>query len=350
MPDPARLPNWADDLGDVLDFVINAHGISTNIPREGATGTSVHIGIVDSAYRLSDHVTSGYTVRQSEERSFIDTDEEETTFHCSPVFNLLSSYCPGATFSLYQVVTEDRTLPLDAYSDAISAAIEDGVDILNVSAGDPWRGPVRTNPNVLETQRAIDEEIMVVAAAGNWKPNQDTRPPVHCPAALNDVIAVGGMVSGCPVSPGDEPSDETKGPYYVLKDEAYEYPELTPEGPFCGQEGCVDGKSCITNQTEKPWSRNVQTTAGKPDVIAPMHIPVETNDGKQLLKTGTSFAAPIVTGSLGCILDELRRSDVTDPTPYQMRQATIDGAVQIDEGKLSKFDAMGVRKVLGLLD
>lgn len=266
------------------------------------------------------------------------------------MFNLISSYCPDATFSLYQVVTENRKLPLDAYSEAITAAIEDEVDIVNISAGDPWRGPVRANPSVLETQRAIDEGITVVAAAGNWKPSQDTRPPVHCPAALDDVIAVGGLISECPASPGDEPRDETKGPYYVLKDDTYEFPALTPEGPFCGQEGCINGKSCIANQIDKPWSRNVQTTAGKPDILAPMHIPVETNDGKQFLKTGTSFAAPVVTGALGCVLDELRRSNDTEATPYQVRQATVDGAVPMDKGKLRKFDAMGVRKVLGLLD
>ncbi len=344
-----ELPNWANDIDDVVDYVHTANGLAVNMPKEGATGRSVHVGIIDSASRLPRSLTDGYDVRGGEDHSFIETDETETLSHCSEVFTLVSRYCPDATFSLYQAVTEDGTLPLGAYSDAITAAIEDGVDLLNVSAGDPWPGPVQANPNVSETRRALDEGITVVAAAGNWTSKQEGRPPVHCPAALEDVIAVGGFASRCPANPGEESPDRKTGPYYIRKNPEVEYDEFIPDGTFCGQVGCIDGDSCLTNKSDVPWQYNPQPTGGKPDVLAPVYIPVETADGKRLLASGSSFAAPIVTGSLARILDELNRTDRQPATPYRLREAVIDGAAPLDEGRQAKYDAMGVRRELGVL-
>ena len=343
------LPSWASDIEDVSQYVITAHGLATNMPREGATGRSVHIGIIDSAYRLPGPVTEGRDVRGGPDHSFLEADQEETRMHGRQVFDLISPYCPDATFSLYQAVTEDGTLPLEAYSDAITAAIDDEVDLLNVSAGDPWPGPIRANPNVAETQRAFDEGITVVAAAGNWKPKQENRPPVHCPAALEDVIAVGGFVAHCPADPGEERSEEETGPYYIRLDSESEYREPVPNDAFCGQVGCIGGDSCLTNKSEVPWEYNAQPTGGKPDILAPVHVPIRDADGDRWLAAGSSFAAPIVTGSLARILDELNRTDHRTATPYRLREAITGGAAPLDEGKQVKYDAMGVRRELGLV-
>lgn len=345
----AELPRWANDIDELFEYVHTAHGLAVNMPREGATGRSVHVGIIDSARRLPPSVARGFEVRGGDDHSFVETDEEETRPHCSQVFNLLAGYCPEATFSLYQAVTEDETLPLGGYSDAITAAIDDGVDILNVSAGDPWPGPVRANPNVQETRRALDEGITVVAAAGNWQSKQEQRPPVHCPAALEGVIAVGGFVSRCPADAGEERPDRKTGPYYVHTNPEFEYDDSVPGGTFCGQVGCIGGDSCLTNKSDVPWEYNAQPTGGKPDVLAPVHVPIETAEGKRSLAPGPSFAAPIVTGSLARILDELNRTDRQPTTPYRLREAVVAGAAPLDEGKQSKYDAMGVRRELGLL-
>lgn len=348
MTESEYLPKWADDLSAVNEYIIGAHGRAANIPREGAGGRSVHIGIIDSACQLPDQLTNGYEVRQGPTHSFIDSQEDETTRHCTPVFDLMSSFCPQATFSIYQAVNSDRKLPIDAYSDAITRAIEDEVDILNISAGDPWPGPIAANPSLQETKRAIDEELIVVAAAGNWKTDQETRPPVHCPAALEDVIAVGGFLVDCPATIGEESDSENEGPYYIKKDPDYEYQEQIPEGPFCGERGCINGRGCIPNKVERSWERNPQPTGEKPDVLAPFLIGEKSPDGKYVFNGGTSFAAPIVTASLACILDELRRSEKHGLNAYQARQAVVNGASPIDEGKLPKFDAMGARRELGL--
>lgn len=345
------LPKWAEGIEDVVDQVIRSHGETVNIPRQGAAGTGVHVGIVDSACELPPDMTESYRVRQGPDHSFVETDESMTTDHCGSVFDWLSTFCPKATFSLYQAVDEDGTLPLDSFSDAITRAIEDGVDILNISVGDPWRGPVHVNPAVREVERAVDQEITVVAAAGNYNPRaQGDRPPVHCPAAFDPVIAVGGMEVLCPVAPGSEPDGEPAGPYYCIPPEdGADLLLQDTDRSFCSQNGCVGGESCISNSTAVEWEFNPQPTGGKPDILAPMHRPTGSTDGPHFLKSGTSFATPTVAASIGCIYSELLEMERELPRPRTVRGAVVEGGFPVDDSPHKKYDAMGTREALGIV-
>lgn len=344
------IPNWADDIHNLDSAVIRAQGQTTNIPRAGSAGDSVHIGIVDSAWKLSSTITDGYDVIENDDNAFVDSSRKKTVTHAREVFHRISSYCPDATFSLYQAVDENGQVPLGAYSDAITAAIEDGVDILNVSAGDPWPAEIRINPNVRETQRAIDEGICVVAAAGNDDTDgSDGNRPVHCPAALGPVIAVGAMEVLCPASIGSEPSEEIAGPYYCISEEPDDVlGDGSDEQTYCSQQGCTNGDACLTKQREVEWSGNPLPTGNKPDVLAPMHAP-QTDGDDFFYRKGTSFAAPIVSGSLGCIFDEIKNENRSIPDPQSVREAVRSGSELIDSGDKSKYDAMGTREALGLI-
>lgn len=348
------IPNWASDVGELNDFVARANGCQINIPRQASRGKSIHIGVIDSAYALPDEFTAGFDVRESADNAFVTVDTQDTTGHALKVFNRISTYSADATFTLYQAVKEDQQLSLTAFSAAISAAIDDGVDILNISAGRPWEDLVSTNPAALEAKRAIEAGITVVAAAGNWYPDrQDSRPPVHCPAALDEVIAVGGLETVCPVEVGTEPADEKIGPYYAVPSQPNEdISELTPtDSAFCGSNGCIGGESCITNQEEREWEYNPLPTGDKPDVLAPMHIPLSV-DGEgtstEKLTCGTSFAAPIVSASLANIYGELIEDGREMPKPHEVRYAARSGGKRIDSGKMLKYDAMGTRRALGV--
>jgi len=345
------LPNWADDIDDVTGQIRISHGETINTPNAGGVGDSVHIGIIDSAWKAPLNIMEQFDIRGGPENAFIDPNQESTVGHCSHVFAWTSAFCPGATFSLYQAVDEDKSLPLDAFSEAVTKAIEDQVDIINISAGDPWRGPVNANPAVQEVKRAIDEDITVVAAAGNYDPEeQDTRPPVHCPAAHDPVIAVGAMEVNCPIKPGKEPADQGGRPYYCIPEKRDDLLEVRPtENAFCGQQGCVNGESCIRNQNESEWDYNPLQTDNKPDIFAPMHRPIKDANGDHLLKVGTSFAAPIVTASLGCIYSELHDMGQELPRPHEARDAVINGGFPIGEGPHNKYDAMATRGELGIL-
>lgn len=245
---------------------------------------------------------------------------------------------------------DNRKVPVVAYKEAIDTAIEESVDILNISAGRSWPGPIEVCPYTPDVKRAIDNDITVVAAAGNRKPSEDFE-PVNCPAAIEDVIAVGGLVTHCPANveegaTADIDEEDPKGPYFAKKQTGVEYPEMTPDGVYCGQRGCTEG-NCIIEQTETSWQYNPDPTDGKPDVLAPFHFPVTTNTGEPYLRIGTSFAAPVVSGTLAWVFSELKDSGKPVPRPETTRKAVLQAAVDVDEGQTPKLN---VTRTLDVLD
>lgn len=322
--------------------------MSVQTPRIPSSSELTTVGIIDSVQHLP-AVTSGDANIVSS-HSFIDSDKKETTSHGSSIFNILSYFCPEADFHLYQAVKDNRKVPLVAYKEAIDTAIENSVDILNISAGRSWRGPINSCPYTPDVKRAIANGITVVAAAGNRKPGDDFE-PVNCPAAIEDVIAVGGLVTHCPaeVECGlTEGIDEEnpKGPYFARKQAGVKYLEMTADGVYCGQRGCTEG-NCIIEQTEKSWQYNPDPTNDKPDVLAPFHFPTTTNTGEPYLRVGTSFAAPVVSGTLAWMFSELRDSNKPLPQPQTAREAVLQAAVDVDEGETPKLN---VTRTLDLLD
>ena len=246
----------------------------------------------------------------------------------------------------------NRKVPLTAYQEAIDAAIEDGVDVLNISAGHSWPGPINLCPYTPDAKRAVANGITVVAAAGNRKPDDDFE-PVNCPAAIEDVIAVGGLVTECPadtecgVTAGIDEEDP-KGPYFARKQTGVEYPEMAPDGVYCGQQGCIEG-NCIIKQTEKPWQYNADPTDNKPDVLAPFHFPSTTNTDEPYLQIGTSFAAPVVSGTIAWMFSELKDSGKPLPQPQTTRQALLQAAVSVAEGETPKLNVTRTLNVLNEL-
>lgn len=313
--------------------------MSVNTPRIPSSSELTAVGVLDSVQHLP-AVTAG-DASIADTRSFVDSSKKETTSHGSSVFNIVSCFCPEADFYLYQAVKDNRKIPLTAYQEAIDAAIEDGIDILNVSAGHSWPGPIDSCPYTPDAKRAIANDVTVVAAAGNRKPADDFE-PVNCPAAIEDVIAVGGLVTECPADiecgvTADIDEKDPKGPYFARKQTGVEYPEMAPDGIYCGQQGCIEG-NCIIKQMEKPWQYNADSTGDKPDVLAPFHFPATTNTGEPYLQIGTSFAAPVVSGTLAWMFSELKDSGKPLPRPRKTRQALLRAAVDVDEGEVSKLN------------
>lgn len=334
-------------------MIVQAHGIASNMPSAGAAGDGIHVGIIDSAWELPDQFTQGYRVHERASNSFLPTAAKETNSHAGDVFGRASSYAPSAEFTLYQAMEEDSSLPLVAYSEAIDQVIADGVDIVNLSAGDPWRAAVEDNPNVHETRRLIEEGITVVAAAGNYNPDEhDSRPPVHCPAAVDEVVSVGSYLTRCPADAGDESSDKEEGPYHWVTDGVDLDSEVVPlEDVYCGERGCINGESCFGKQHAVEWEYNVLPTGGKPDVFAPTNIMREHTDEGCFMGAGTSFSAPLVTGSLACMFSEIRENGDDLPAPYEVREAVRAGSTGLEgRSRAGKYDAMGVRKNLDIIE
>lgn len=345
----ASYPRWVDDVNLLDEHIIEAHGRAVNMPKGGGAGGGIHIGIFDSAYELPDSITEPFETVEDERKSFITSSDSESTYHCRHVFRRLVAFAPNAKYTFYQTVNENRKLALGAYADAITAAIHDGVDLINISAGDPWRGPIDINPNVSETRRLLDEGISTVAAAGNYyREKQDSRPPVHCPSAAEGVVSVGSFETHCPHEPGDEDDDPDTGPYYAIPEDNVQDETNPILGVFCGERGCVGGESCITQKSESPWDDNPLPTGGKPDVHAPMHQ-IQYHDDGGFLNGGSSFAAPIVTASLARIFGELNSINQSIPSPYRVQQAVRSASSELPDSQVGKYDAGAVREVLGVV-
>lgn len=345
----SKAPKWADSIEELRSYIADAQIKAINQPSTSGTGSGIHIGIFDSHYELPSSFVEEYSINQGLDNSFVPNPESNTNPHGIVVFDQLSAVAPNAEFSVYQAINQDGDLVLGAYADAISKAIDDGVDIINLSAGDPWPALIDINPNVLETKRLIERNIPVVAAAGNYKPKHDSRPPVHCPSAAEGVISVGGYITECPCEPGEESEESKEGPYYyqfdVSNSKNIENPAI---GTYCSEQGCVKGESCITRQSESPWDRNPMPSGDKPDVLAPMHIVRNDEEDGYFIDSGTSFAAPLVTGALACIFSELQNLGKDTPTSYEAQNAVRNGASRLKNSQIGKFDAMGTRSVLDI--
>ena len=343
----STVPQWADSISELQSVAIRAHGHCVNHPHTGHSGEGVKIGIIDSARSLTDSFENEYTINRR--YSALDNEERAedwTDDHGVRVFSILSAYSGGAQFYLYQAVNENRQVPIEAYTDAIDEAISDDIDLLNVSAGEAWRGPIDANAYVRQTKRAIRNDITVVAAAGNQKERSDDL-PIHCPSAHENIISVGGLVAECPADPKPaKDTDPKTGPYYIFPDEDEEYLGTT-DRPFCGYQECVNGDDCIEHRTEKVWEHNPIPTDGKPDALAPVLYPIGEISGRCKINTGTSYAAPVVSGALGSIFGELRANGHSLPAPSIAREIVAKATTPIDtDSPAGKLNALDLRNRL----
>lgn len=236
-----------------------------------------------------------------------------------------------ATYSLYQTATENGEMyPFD-YAEAIDLARKQDVDILNVSYGEFMRGCQGDCPFCYITERALEDDITVITAAGN---REENKPSVFCPAIKEDTIAVGGMVARC-TNEGES-----------IPNGAYRLPDLrspykAEDQIYCGQRGCNNGINgiCTHNLFEQPWVGNPNSVGDKPDVLAPAYIILSDERDEPKTHSGTSYAAPFVAGSLAVAYSKVTEDDLPFPNPYQARQTIRESGYHIHETTISKLDA-----------
>src|SRR5438093_5163239 len=103
------------------------------------------------------------------------------------LINSMSGMAPGAFLGNYNVFPGDV---LDARSEdilnAVDAAVEDGMDVLNLSLGGGYHG--NNDLLAIGLDNAVDAGVVVAVAAGNSGPGAGT---LESPGPAGDVIAVG---------------------------------------------------------------------------------------------------------------------------------------------------------------
>ena len=123
---------------------------------------------------------------------FVDNDTipRDTNGHGTQVAGIIAAdgqlkgIAPGAEIYSYRVSSDGESVPSDLIIKAINQAVEDKVDIINISLG------VNMTHNKIDraVNNAINQGIVVVAAAGNSGPDPSS---IGSPAKNPNTITVG---------------------------------------------------------------------------------------------------------------------------------------------------------------
>ena len=169
--------------------------IGAEFPKQmGFTGKGIKIGVIDTGINTShpDFFNQDETSRFLKGYDFVDNDTvpQDTNGHGTQVTGIIAAdgqlkgIAPMAEIFSYRVSSDGESVPSNLIIKAINQAVEDRVDIINISLG------VNMTHNKIDeaVNNAINQGIVVVAAAGNSGPDKST---IGSPAKNPNAITVG---------------------------------------------------------------------------------------------------------------------------------------------------------------
>ena len=169
--------------------------IGAEFPKQlGFTGNGIKIGVIDTGINLNhpDFFNQDKTSRFLKGYDFVDDDTipQDTNGHGTQVTGIIAAdgqlkgIAPMVEIFSYRVSSNGESVPSDLIIKAINQAVEDRVDIINISLG------VNMTHNKIDNavNNAIKQGIVVVAAAGNSGPDKST---IGSPARNPNAITVG---------------------------------------------------------------------------------------------------------------------------------------------------------------
>ena len=173
----------------------NTSLIGVEIPREhGFEGQGIKIGIIDTGvdYNHPDLLGFGPSGKVIGGYNFVDNDNKtiDTIGHGTEVAGIIAAdgnlkgVAPKAKLFSYKVSSTGESVSSDLIVKAIHRAIEDKVNVINISLG-----VNKTNDEIDQAvNEAVKNGIIVVVAAGNNGPDNGT---IGSPGKDQDVITVG---------------------------------------------------------------------------------------------------------------------------------------------------------------
>lgn len=267
----------------------------------GITGKEAVVAVIDSGFDLSHSEFNNVNVVGTRSFSLMDQDNPEsvleTSGHGTSVASIIAGrtcgIAPNAKLLLLKVaIDKSGTNGAGNIAEAINFAVDwrgpsgERVNIINISSG----GQVRLVAMRQAIQRAIANDILVVCAAGNkGDRDPDTDEWVY-PAGWPEVISVAAHTSSLEVASYSNSNAEI-------------------------------------------------------DLIAPGYVRAAMAGGGYRSFTGTSAAAPCVSGAAALIFEELMHRLNRSPTQYELRcellkNTTLEGIsgstdpLQIGAGRL----------------
>ena len=175
-----------------ISILVNNSGpfIGTSIPyQSGYDGSGITVSIIDTGIDLSHPDLEGKIIGGYD---FVDNDKipEDTNGHGTQVAGIIAAngnlkgIAPNSKILMYKVSEDGESVPSHLIIKAIEKSIEDGADIINISLGIN-----QTNTKIDQVvNKAIKNNIFVVAAAGNFGPELST---IGSPGINPNAITVG---------------------------------------------------------------------------------------------------------------------------------------------------------------
>ena len=175
-----------------ISILVNNSGpfIGTSIPyQNGYDGSGIIVSIIDTGIDLNHPDLEGQIIGGYD---FVDNDEipEDTNGHGTQVAGIIASngnlkgIAPNSKILMYKVSEDGESVPSHLIIKAIEKSIEDSADIINISLGIN-----QTNTKIDQAvNKAVKNNIFVVAAAGNFGPELST---IGSPGINPNAITVG---------------------------------------------------------------------------------------------------------------------------------------------------------------
>jgi len=177
---------------DNISILVNNSGpfIGTSISyQNGYDGSGIVVSIIDTGIDLNHPDLEGQIIGGYD---FVDNDEipEDTNGHGTQVAGIIASngnlkgIAPNSKILMYKVSEDGESVPSHLIIKAIEKSIEDSADIINISLGIN-----QTNTKIDQAvNKAVKNNIFVVAAAGNFGPELST---IGSPGINPNAITVG---------------------------------------------------------------------------------------------------------------------------------------------------------------
>lgn len=256
--------------------------------KESTGSPDICIAVLDGPVDLSHPCFEGANIAQLTTLASGNANQGAATQHgthvASIIFgrhdSLVPGIAPGCRGLIVPVFTDGEHGELAPCSQidlarAITQAVGQGANIINISGGQLAASAESDRLLANAVQLCKDNNILIVAAAGN-----DGCECLHLPAAIETVLAVGAM----------------NGQYKPLR---------------------------FSNWGEAYKDQGILALGE--DVL------VATTGGRAALKSGTSYAAPIVSG-VAALLLSIQKSRGQKPDPHGIREAilrTAEGCAQL---------------------
>lgn len=175
---------------DYIEFYGKEKIGSSFLSNKGFTGKNTTIAIIDTGCDinhpiLKDNIIGGKNFTTEG----LDTEYNDCNGHGTHVAGIIKSVANDAKLLILKVLDGSGNGDYDWIVKAINYAVDQKVDIISMSLG----GSVQDSNLYTSIKRAIENDILVVCAAGNDGDGQGNTQEQSFPGAYNEVIEVGAM-------------------------------------------------------------------------------------------------------------------------------------------------------------